>query len=204
MLVVQRLTKLGTPASRATLRELSRGPTETVRRFSVKALAEDPDKDAIPDLLAMLADEDADTRSWAAQGLGTLRYAPAVPQIIPMLESRSTTEKVAAAKALARIGDDDGVRHWRREWRPWFAYSYEPDPSLPCGAPEATAPALIRWDRPPWRQGAFAAELRPRSGHPTSSLSARSIRLRPASRGEEGLWLRSRSLIQRGTGSRLG
>jgi len=123
MLVTERLAEMDTSGSRAALAKLMRGPSGVTKLWAVKALAEKPRDESVGDFMGALADEDPDTRAWAAQALGVLEYPDAVPRIVPMLESRSTSEKVCAAKALAQIGSEEGIqavrRARRKEWRPW-------------------------------------------------------------------------------------
>jgi len=123
MLVTERLAEMDTSGSRAALANLTRGPSREMKRWAVKALAEKPHEDAVDDFMRALDDEDSDARSWAAQALGVLQYPQAATRIVPMLEGRSSTERVSAGKALAQLGQEEGIqavrRARRKEWRPW-------------------------------------------------------------------------------------
>jgi len=130
MLVTERLAEMDTSGSRAALAELTRGPSGVTKRWAVKALAEKPHEESVDDFKGVLDDGDADTRAWAAQALGVLEYPDAIPRIVPMLESRSSSEKVCDARALAQIGSEEGIqavrRARRKEWRLWIRVQLPP------------------------------------------------------------------------------
>ena len=60
---------------------------------------------AVPNLIRLLEDEDADMRLWAAEALGHLKEvsAAAVPMLIEMLGDEDTDVRRGATHALARI-----------------------------------------------------------------------------------------------------
>ena len=107
------------------LRSALRDPDPDLRQCAALGLAQQPHSDSVPDLIAALADPDRLTARLAADALIVVGK-PAVPALITVLESTTSSAQIEAARALAAIGDaraiptmftawEDGsalVQHW--------------------------------------------------------------------------------------------
>jgi HEAT repeat protein len=77
------------------------------RRYAAWALEQTPSAAAMPDLIERLADPDSEVQAGAAQALGTMgpSASEAVPALARVFSSGTVTARVAAGRALARIGE---------------------------------------------------------------------------------------------------
>jgi HEAT repeat protein len=90
---------------------LVRASSQTIkRRQAVLVLAQSKNQAGAPELVAALADKDPMSRSLAAQGLGTLKYAAARPELAKLLAADPYPEvREAAAVSLRQIEDPSAV-----------------------------------------------------------------------------------------------
>jgi HEAT repeat protein len=96
---------------------------EVDRALAMAILARLESRDSEGALQAGLDEADPLVRAKAAEGLGAIKTRSAVPRLTEMLESEIWWERLAAARALARIADPDSAgdlkRVRARERRPW-------------------------------------------------------------------------------------
>ena len=97
------LTRLGAPAV-SPLRELLPEADWHVCRRVVGVLVAIGSLDAVPDLIARVADVDPRLRRLAVEALGTMRSRAAVPALVKALTDRSRGVRRGAAGALKKIG----------------------------------------------------------------------------------------------------
>jgi putative membrane-bound dehydrogenase-like protein len=87
-------------------------PDDEIRAQAAKMLGDARQADAAILLLPLLDDEAPRARFFAAEALGRLAYAPAMPAIVSMLaedEGRDVYLRQAGITALARLGDRTGL-----------------------------------------------------------------------------------------------
>ncbi|MDJ0648031.1 MAG: HEAT repeat domain-containing protein [Xenococcaceae cyanobacterium MO_188.B19] len=86
---------------------------EEVRSAVVGAISkiaeEQPEERAFELLLQSLSDSSVNVRSEAAAALGNLRYKPAIPQLLELLQLQESESRKSAALALMKIGDSNSI-----------------------------------------------------------------------------------------------
>ncbi|MEX2345135.1 MAG: sulfatase-like hydrolase/transferase, partial [Balneolaceae bacterium] len=88
----------------------SRYPLEKI--FNIASLASSRDREALPELLDALDDEDPAVRYWAVTGirvLGEYAFRDATGQIRNALTDENPSVQVVAAEVLVRYGNDDDI-----------------------------------------------------------------------------------------------
>ncbi len=86
-------------AAEAEIAKLLRAPDVKARRIGVELAARRRLTAAVPDLLRLAAEEDAECRTASLKALGELADAKAVPELVGLLEKSPATEAVADALA---------------------------------------------------------------------------------------------------------
>jgi HEAT repeat protein len=98
------------------LRDALVDPDTAVRQCAVLGLSKQPITAAIPDLIAILGDEDRLLTRLAGDAL-IATGNQALPALIATLENGSQPAKIEAARALALIGDQDSIPALFKAWQ---------------------------------------------------------------------------------------
>jgi HEAT repeat protein len=91
-------------------------PDIAVRQCAALGLSTQPSADAIPDLIALLDDEDRLLARLAGDALIAVASQP-VPALIETLENGSQTAKIEAVRALALIADPEAIPALFKAWQ---------------------------------------------------------------------------------------
>jgi HEAT repeat protein len=96
------------PETTILLRERLRDPDPTVRQGAALGLRQQPDKEAIPDLIACLDDEDPTLVHLSAAALAAIGEE-AVPVLLELLDRATLSTRLEILRALAAIGDERSI-----------------------------------------------------------------------------------------------
>lgn len=100
---VEILTRLGQEALPSLLEEVSCNDAD-VRKFVLDILGDIGDETAMGAMVAALADQDQNVRNAAAENLGKLKAAPAVPALLASMETADLWFRFTILAAIAQIG----------------------------------------------------------------------------------------------------
>lgn len=111
---MEALSAADEPAVRAALPEILRllsDPDPEIRAEAVDLLVDHPSPEAVPQLIARLADADETVRSLAAEALEQLGRgaAPAIPALIRLSQDPSRFVRGSAIEALGAIGTPEAM-----------------------------------------------------------------------------------------------
>ena len=102
------LASLSHPEVGRLLRELLKDADQGVRQCAALALREQPNIEAIPDLVALLEEQDPILARLAAAAL-IAAGAEAVPALLEVIQNGSQRARLEAVRSLASIGDERAI-----------------------------------------------------------------------------------------------
>ena len=105
---VRTLAAISDPQIPSRLREALRDPDPAVRQCAALGLSQQPDREAIPDLITALNDADRLTARLAADALGAIGE-DAVPALLDVMQNGLHLARLEAVRALAAIGDHRSI-----------------------------------------------------------------------------------------------